>query len=127
MIPLKISIDVGDVKMKGVLKKTPLGEAVREALPLKGWVNRWGDEIYFTIPLHREISQGEGQTRMEVGDLAYWPAGRAFCIFFGPTPLGHEGEILAASDVEVFGHLISQESLLKEVQDGESILVEAHM
>lgn len=113
--------------MKGVLKKTPLGEAVREALPLKGWVNRWGDEIYFTIPLHREISQGEGQTRMEVGDLAYWPAGRAFCIFFGPTPLGHEGEILAASDVEVFGHLISQESLLKEVQDGESILVEAHM
>lgn len=124
---MKISIDVGDVKMKGVLKKTPLGEAVREALPLKGWVNRWGDEIYFTIPLHREISQGEGQTRMEVGDLAYWPAGRAFCIFFGPTPLGHEGEILAASDVEVFGHLISQESLLKEVQDGESILVEAHM
>jgi len=27
------------------------------------------------------------RTEMEIGELAVWPDGNAFCIFFGPTPV----------------------------------------
>lgn len=121
---MEIMIEAGDVKVKGQLKKTPLGEAIGEALPLKGEVNCWGDEIYFSIPIKRMITKGEGQTTVEKGDLAYWPTGQAFCIFFGPTPMSREGEIKPASAVEVFGHLLEEDlAILKRVKDGEEIVV----
>ncbi len=121
---MEIMIEAGEVKVKALLKKTPLGEAIREALPLKGEVNCWGDEIYFSIPMKRMIAKGEGQTTVEKGDLAYWPTGQAFCIFFGPTPISREGEIQPASTVEVFGHLLEEDpSILKKVRDGEQIVI----
>lgn len=120
---MEIQIQAGEVTIKALLKKTSLGEAIYEALPLKGEVNCWGDEIYFSVPVKRSILKGEGQVLMKIGDLAYWPTGQAFCIFFGPTPISREGEIQAASDVEVFGHLLEDSPCLKKVRDGETILV----
>lgn len=119
---LQISIITSKITINALLKKTPLALAVGEMLPLTGEVQRWGQEIYFSIPLHRKIE--EGQTLMQVGDLAYWPAGNAFCIFFGPTP-GSGGEIRAASDVEVFGKITSGDpTLLHGVASGETIQVQ---
>ena len=40
---------------------------------------------------------------VEVGDLAYWPPGMAFCIFFGRTPASQGNEVRAASPCECGG------------------------
>ena len=42
---------------------------------------------------------------LEAGELDYWPPGRAFCIFFGPTPLSQGDEIRAVSAINVIGKM----------------------
>lgn len=56
-----------------------------DALPIEGQANLWGEEIYFKIPVSAQ-QEPDAREEVEVGTLAYWPAGSAFCIFFGPTP-----------------------------------------
>ena len=96
--------------------------AVWNALPIKGKVNRWGDEIYFptTINLKEEKAHAE----VEVGDLAYWPPGNAICIFFGATPASKHGEPRAYSPVNVFAKVIGDATAFKKVRDGEQITLE---
>jgi hypothetical protein len=60
---------------------------------------------------------------VNAGDIGYWPHGKAFCIFFGPTPVGHGNEIRAASAVNVFGKLTGDPRVLSAVRDGEKISV----
>jgi hypothetical protein len=42
---------------------------------------------------------------MAVGEIAYWPPGKAFCIFFGRTPASVDGAPRAASAVNPLGRL----------------------
>ena len=104
------------------LNATKTADAIWEALPLRGNVNTWGEEIYFAIPV--KIEPENGQELVSHGDLGYWTRGSAFCIFFGPTPISGEGEIRAASPVNIFGRLIDDPKVFKEVKEGEKIVVE---
>ena len=81
---MKIAIRVGPLTMQAELHDTPTAHKVAAALPLRTAFHTWGDEIYFGIPVDRELV--EPQEVVQLGDLGYWPPGRAFCIFFGPTP-----------------------------------------
>ncbi len=63
---------------------------------LLGAPETWGDEIYFAIPV--SLKEDGPRATVEVGDLGYWPPGRAFCIFFGPTPASRGDEVRAAVD-----------------------------
>lgn len=111
--PVKIEIK------KQINPKT--AEAVLKALPFTSEVNRWGDEIYFEIP----VKMGEETSKVEVekGDVAYWPPGKAMCIFFGPTPVSKGNKILAYSPVNVFGKVVDDYNVLKKVRDGEKVQV----
>ena len=93
-----------------------------EALPITSPANTWGDEIYFSIPVDAELENG--QDVVELGDLAYWPPGRAFCIFFGPTPMSQGDEIRPASAVSVVGKLLGDATLFKQVKNGERVTLE---
>ncbi|MBS7619645.1 DUF3830 family protein [Candidatus Bathyarchaeota archaeon] len=97
-------------------------KAIWDALPIESRVNRWGDEIYFSIDL--DIEAENQMEVVEKGDLGYWPPGKAFCIFFGLTPISSENEIRAASPVNVFGHLLSDPEVFKKTKDGEKIRIE---
>ncbi|MEM3045970.1 MAG: cyclophilin-like fold protein [Candidatus Bathyarchaeia archaeon] len=97
-------------------------EAVWKALPIKGRANRWGDEIYFSIPV--KVGEEKGQEVVERGDLGYWPPGNAFCIFFGRTPASQGDEIRAASPVNVFGRVTGNPEAFKAVKNGEEIRIE---
>jgi len=55
--------------------------------------------------------------------LGYWAPGRAFCIFFGPTPASRGDEIRPASPVTVFGRLIGEATIFQEVKEGTPVLV----
>lgn len=118
----KINILVGDVSVEAEMLDTPTANRILEALPIKSSANVWGDEIYFDIPLCLE-PEPDARADVAVGDLAYWPAGPAFCIFFGPTPVSSGDQPRAYSPVNVFGRVLGDARQLKGVSSGAAIQV----
>jgi hypothetical protein len=120
----KIKITAGTVTAEAVLKAgSPTADAIWNALPLTAAVNLWGDEIYFTIPVSLGLDR-HARESVDRGDLGYWPDGPAFCIFFGPTPISSAGGIKPASAVNVFGRIIGNPEVFKQVPSRSSIRVE---
>jgi hypothetical protein len=118
----QIRITFGDISAQAKLNETETAKAIWEALPIEGRANTWGDEIYFSIPVRLETEKS--QATVELGELGYWAPGTAFCIFFGPTPMSRGDEIRPASPVTVFGQVLGDPTIFKEVADGTRILVE---
>ncbi len=118
----RIRIKAGRVEAVAELNDTRTAQAIWEALPIKGNVNLWGEEIYFSIPLGLELEAG--QELVNIGDLGYWPPSSAFCIFFGPTPISQRDKIRPASPVTVFGKITSDATILKQVVSGAEITIE---
>jgi hypothetical protein len=87
---------------------------VLEALPFNATAQRWGDEVYFTTPIR--VGEESSQEVVEVGTLAYWPPGRALCLFFGPTPASQREEPRAASPVNPVGRVVQGLELLPKVE-----------
>ncbi len=110
---MKIKIKVGDVALNASLLKNNAANAIYDALPFDLPFNHWGDEIYFGIPLDLEIE--EGREEMEIGELAYWPPGHAFCIFYGKTPASTNDKPKAASEVQPIGTVEGDATVLKNV------------
>ncbi len=121
-IPRRISIMAGSVTAEAVLNDTETADGLWQSLPLTSTANTWGDEVYFTIGLG--LPRGKGQEVVGVGDIAYWPPGSAFCIFFGPTPASHGAEPRAASPVTVFGQVDGDAGIFREVREGDPVRVE---
>jgi hypothetical protein len=115
---MNIKIRVGGVELNAVLNDTPTAKQVARTLPLNSRFNTWGDEIYFSIPVEAEL-EADAREEVQMGDLGYWPAGSAFCIFFGPTPVSKEGKIVPASAVNIIGKITDDAVRLKTVR-GES-------
>ena len=116
-----ILIKVGQIEVVAELNDTNTAQSIWEALPIKAHVNLWGDEVYCSIPLSLELETG--QELVNVGDLGYWPQGNAFCIFFGPTPMSRGDEIRPASQVTVFGKVIGDATVFKQVASGTEITI----
>ena len=119
----RIQITPGEVHLQAELTETETALALLSALPLTGSGNRWGQEIYFPVAVHQGVGP-EAREEMEVGALAYWPPGQAFCIFFGSTPASHGEEPRAASPVNPVGKVLGDCSQLTDVPDGAPIRVE---
>ncbi len=113
---MKIKIRIGTLVLDAVLNETPTATEIAGTLPLSSRFNTWGDEIYFPIPVESELA-AEAVEEVQLGDLGYWPTGRAFCIFFGPTPMSREGKIIPASAVNVIGHVTGDATRLKGVME----------
>jgi hypothetical protein len=116
-----IEIVAGEIIVEAQLNETQTAQAVWDALPIERAANTWGDEIYFSTSLTLELEAG--QEVVEVGDLGYWPPGKALCVFFGPTPASQGEEIRPASAVTVFGQVIGDATVLKAVGDGAQVVV----
>jgi hypothetical protein len=117
-----IRITAGPVSVRAILSETATGAAIRAALPIRGRASTWGDEVYFAIPV--DAVEDEARAVVNVGDLAYWPPGSAFCIFFGPTPASHGNEIRPASPVNVVGRVEGDATVFRQVRDGTPVLIE---
>ena len=117
----KIRITAGAIEAEAELSNTETAQAIWQALPIKGRVNLWGDEIYFSIPLSLQLESG--QDVVNIGDLGSWPDGNAFCIFFGPTPASQTDEIRPASPVTVFGKVIGDAKIFKTAAAGTRIAI----
>jgi len=118
----KIRIKVGAIEAVAELNNTRTAQAIWEALPIKGQVDLWGKEVYFSIPVSLELEAG--QELVSAGDLGYWPEGNAFCIFFGPTPISRGDEIRPASAVTVFGRITGDATIFKQAASGAKVTIE---
>jgi hypothetical protein len=118
-----ITITAGAVRLAAELNDGPTAGQVWDALPIEAKASTWGDEIYFAIPVRAEEEPGATE-EVEVGQLGYWPAGHAFCVFFGPTPASTGSSPRAASPVNPIGRVIGDATKLRGVKDGEPVRIE---
>jgi hypothetical protein len=123
-MPKQIKITAGQIQVEAELNDSLTAKSIVDALPIKGRGNRWGEEIYFAIPVAADLDEGARDV-LEAGELGYWPSGNAFCVFFGPTPASQGDEIRAASAVTIIGKVKGDLSELPNVPDGADVLIEA--
>ena len=121
---MQITIKVGTLSVEAQLHDTATARKVAEALPIRSSFSTWGDEIYFSIPVECKLD-GSAQEVVQKGDLGYWPTGKAFCIFFGPTPMSQGGKIVPASAVNIIGHVEGDPEVFKQVMNEREIVIEA--
>ena len=92
-----------------------------KSLPFSVTAHIWGEEIYTD---ESPIIQSEENSKdlVNLNDVAYWPNGKAVCLFFGPTPLGKKGEIKPYSPVNVIGKIINPDkNILSKMNEGTKI------
>ncbi len=116
-----IVITAGRVSAEARLDDSKTAATIWSALPIEAKAETWGDEIYFDIDV--AVGAESPKEVVEPGDLGYWPPGRAFCIFFGPTPMSRGGEIRPASPVNVVGRLAGDPKVFKAVRAGTRVTV----
>ncbi len=121
---VKIKITCGRIELIAQLFDTPTAKRIADVLPLTGRVNRWGAEVYFSIPVDTEL-EPDARDVLQPGELGFWPVGKAFCIFWGPTPASLGEESRAASDVNVCGQVEGDASVLETARSGSDICIEA--
>jgi len=98
-------------------------KAIVKALPIESVASRWGDEIYFSIPV--DVPEENAKEIVEKGTIAYWPPGNSLCIFWGPTPASRSSdEIRPASPVNVVGKVLGDPSIFNKVRPGDRIRIE---
>ena len=89
---------------------------------MEGTASIWGDEVYFNVEL--EVGLENAVQDVEIGDVAFWPPGKAICIFFGPTPVSKGDKPRAYSPVNVFARIVGESGVFKRARQGERIVVD---
>lgn len=109
----RVRITLGDVVVTARLDASNTARVLEGAMPLESTAQRWGDEVYFQIPV--EIGEENAQADVPFGTVAYWPPGKALCLFFGQKPY---------SPVNVVGTVEGHAAVLAAVKDGDAVRVE---
>lgn len=118
-----LRISAGPVTALAELNDSPTARLLWDALPIEGRANRWGDEIYFAIPVDADEEPG-AVAAVEVGAIAFWPPGNAFCIFWGPTPASRGTQPMAASPVNLLGQIEGDATQFARVASGARVRLE---
>ena len=119
---MKIRITVGGTTLEADLYENQTAQAVYDALPFHCEYNTWGNEIYFPVPV--PFHEKPSRDVLEIGELAIWLPGNAFCIFYGSTPASKNGEPRAADITIPFGKIVGDAAQFKQAKAGK-ILIEA--
>ena len=119
----KLKMTIGGIEITAELFDTPTADAIYQNLPFSSTALTWGEEVYFDTPV---TSKNEADARdvVEAGELAFWLAGNAIAIGFGPTPVSQGEEIRLAARCNVWGRAVEDVRGLMVVKDGDPITVE---
>ncbi len=123
-MPTQVRIMVGSVTLKAELFDTACAKAIVKKLPVEAKPEEWGDEFYFEIPMTMSLDE-TATSKVKIGDIGYWPTGRAMAIFFGPTPMSTSSDPVPASAVNLVGKIIDDATLLKKAKGASKISVAA--
>lgn len=100
------------VEVLAKLYETPCARGIYEILPIEAEVNVWGEEFYFSIPFSFSLDE-TATLKVKVGDIGYWPPGKALALFFGKTPLSVDENPVPASEVNLIGKILDPPEILK--------------
>jgi hypothetical protein len=118
-IDREISIELDDSRSPKTV------QAVLENLPVEINITKWGDELY-TERTHISANEENAKKEVDYLDVAYWPEGNALCLFYGPTPISRDGQILAYSPVNIVGRIIpngnEKDELLQKIKDSTRVI-----
>ena len=92
-----------------------------EKLPFSVSVNLWGDELHTDeTPIKMDLENEK--PLVQLNDVAYWPTGKAICLFYGPTPIGKKDEIKPYSPVNIIGKITNpKKNILSKIKDGVTV------
>jgi len=99
-----VTVDGAEIDASWVDESPETRRALADALPVEGRAARWGDELYFDVPVDVP-AEPTARAAVEPGTVAYWPQGPALCLLWGPTPASADSEPRAASPVNVVARL----------------------
>lgn len=120
-IRMKIDNFEWEIVLNGTSPKT--GSQILHLCPIESEVQTWGEEIYFSIPLN--MPEENAKDTVSLRDVAYWPEGQCFCVFFGKTPITFNlEEIKPTSPVNVFGKVLGDLESLKTIKPGTKVFLE---
>jgi hypothetical protein len=92
-------------------------ESFLNSLPFDATLNVWGEEIY-TSSSPINVGLENAKSPVNLNDVAYWPTGKAICLFYGETPMGKKGEITPASPVNVIGKILEPDKSVIDSAEG---------
>ena len=120
----KITVRTRNGEYPGELDGSDISNAIWLSNRLTVEINMLGGMMYGELPLDVILPKEGRTTKLETGDIAYWPGPGAFCIFFGPTPLsGEDGQPVAPYPVIRIGKMIGDCSGLEEAGDRQKITI----
>jgi len=121
----KLIIRTRNDEVVAELDDSDISNTIWLSCPHKLDINMLGSMIYCELPLDVILPKENRTTKLETGDVAYWPGPGAFCIFFGPTPLsGEDRKPVAPYPVIKIGKLIGDYSGLEEAGDRQWLVLE---
>jgi len=109
MTDLHVTVDGRELEANWTDDAPETKAALADALPLADEGTRWGDELYFDVPI--DVPAENARAVVPEGAIAYWPTGNVLCLFWGPTPASDGDEPRAASPVNVVARVTETEPL----------------
>jgi hypothetical protein len=114
MARIRIVCEAAGVDVTAGVNDSQSAQALLGELPIDAVAQRWGAEVYFTVPV--QAPPENPVEHVAHGDIAYWPPGPAFCVFFGQQPV---------SAVNKLGEIDGDAAVFAAVEDGQAIRLEA--
>ena len=119
----KCKITIDKIIFEVVLFNSPTANKIWNSLPISSNIKTWGKEIYFytNVVANKEPN---AKSIIELGEIAYWPSGKAIAIGFGKTPISQKDEIRLADDCNIWGETKFNLKKLENIAEGQPIKIE---
>ena len=106
------------------LRLTPTANAIKSILPCKSIIKTWGEEIYFEMPIQKNLSlDNDAKDVINFGEIAYWIEGKCIAIGYGKTPISQNNEIRLAAKTNIWGDAELNTKKLKNIKDGNEVII----
>ena len=119
----KIILKFKDKELILNLRDTPTANIIYDSLPFSSTVKKWGEEIYFEIPVNIEL-EDNARAVVEFGEIAFWNGGSAIAIGYGKTPISKENEIRLISPCNIWADSIFDKNYIEQIKENEDVKLE---
>ncbi|MDC3072062.1 cyclophilin-like fold protein [bacterium] len=116
----KIILKFKDKELILNLRNTPTANLIYDSLPFSSLVKKWGEEIYFEIPIDIEL-EDNARTVVKFGEIAFWNEGSAIAIGYGKTPVSNENEIRLISPCNIWADSSFDKNYIEQIKENETV------